>query len=402
MDLRRVVSGDPRQKPSGAEEVLPCRGDRVRPILLQKANTVGHLGFTSDWFMDLFGFREVSYDDVQRRITARPVDDTPDAKWILEGEIGRSYQVGRFWTPTLAELEATALAQGGMKALPGRLRVRSVRGDVSEFHAHPANRHATFQVASQFNCLEYVGPYVCPEDGITGYVHDKTQGPACSIACGPATAFRNYFANVDGHTGQRYDRQINNLRQLCAKLWNKPEEAYFQVVGGFTLAYDEDLRRMNSHLAQLDDESYQALRKELCVGLHEDVQVTSRNWGEFLIEDAEQTVTQVLGSACAVSYSGNNHALWEPLARLVLSASYEATLWAALLTALRHATEGSSRRAFLTCLGGGVFGNKLEWIVDAMAEAFSRFQNVDLEVCIVTYGGTIERPLQQLERRFSV
>ena len=70
-------------------------------------------------------------------------------------------------------------------------------------HALPENRWATFQVASQFNCLEFVGPSVVPEDGITGYVMDRTQGPACSIACGPATAYRNYFVDMGELQGQR-------------------------------------------------------------------------------------------------------------------------------------------------------------------------------------------------------
>ena len=42
-------------------------------------------------------------------------------------------------------------------------------GDVASKHALPENALATFQVASQFNCLEFVGPSVVPEDGITGY-----------------------------------------------------------------------------------------------------------------------------------------------------------------------------------------------------------------------------------------
>jgi len=35
-----------------------------------------------------------------------------------------------------------------------------------------------------------------------------------------------------------------------------------------------------------------------------------------------------------------------------------------------------------------------------MKEAFLKFENVDLEVCIVTYAGSIERDLLELEQRF--
>ena len=37
-----------------------------------------------------------------------------------------------------------------------------------------------------------------PEHGVTRYQHDRTQGPACAIAAGAATIYRNYFAPVGG------------------------------------------------------------------------------------------------------------------------------------------------------------------------------------------------------------
>ncbi len=52
------------------------------------------------------------------------------------------------------------------------------------------NRYATFQVASQFNCLEFVAPNVTPENGVTDYIRDHTQGPQCSLAAAPAIVYR--------------------------------------------------------------------------------------------------------------------------------------------------------------------------------------------------------------------
>ena len=78
------------------------------------------------------------------------------------------------------------------------------------------------------------------------------------------------------------------------------------------------------------------------------------------MRDVDQTVTQVFGSACSVTYSRNPQHLWAPFAKLVLEASYEATLLAAAETALRHGGEGGSKRVYLTALGGGVFGNDMQ------------------------------------------
>ncbi|CAJ1350476.1 unnamed protein product [Effrenium voratum] len=145
-----------------------------------------------DWFSELFGFPEGEYDITKRQLQVEEDPADPGMK-IMKGPNGRTFRAGRFSTPSLAELRACPECAAAVK---GKLRVTNVIGDVAAKLADRGNRHATFQVASQFNCLEFVGPSVTPEHGITGYVMDRTQGPACSIACGPATAFRNYFAPV--------------------------------------------------------------------------------------------------------------------------------------------------------------------------------------------------------------
>src|SRR5437667_12141333 len=73
---------------------------------------------------------------------------------------------------------------------------------------------ALFQAASQFNLLEMVSPTVTPEHGVTRYQHDRTQGPACAIAAGAATIYRNYFAPVGGGYGQTAERQFDGLADL--------------------------------------------------------------------------------------------------------------------------------------------------------------------------------------------
>jgi hypothetical protein len=104
------------------------------------------------------------------------------------------------------------------RALPGRLKVSAVRGDVRQMHQARENAGALFQVASQFNLLEMVSPTATPEDGVTRYQHDRTQGPACAIAAGAATIYRNYFAPVGGGHGQTAERQLDGLADLAAAL----------------------------------------------------------------------------------------------------------------------------------------------------------------------------------------
>jgi hypothetical protein len=89
-----------------------------------------------------------------------------------------------------------------------------VTGDVRQMNHAPENAGALFQVASQFNLLEMVSPTVTPEHGVTRYQYDRTQGPACAIAAGAATIYRNYFAPVGGSNGQTTERQLDGLADL--------------------------------------------------------------------------------------------------------------------------------------------------------------------------------------------
>jgi len=92
----------------------------------------------------------------------------------------KSFAVGSFSCPTLGELRQQT--QTLMLQMPGTLRVSNVTGDVATMHADKENLFALFQVASQFNCLEFVEPQSVPELGVTCYERDRTQGPACSPA----------------------------------------------------------------------------------------------------------------------------------------------------------------------------------------------------------------------------
>jgi len=350
-----------------------------------------------DWFHELFGFTEtgLAYEEVQARLSLRQ-DDATDCL-TAQGPNGVEYRIGQFSTPSLGELRESTMGSGVAHALPGRVRVVNAVGDVAALHADPANRHSTFQVASQFNCLEFLTPDSSPESGVGRYVSDRTQGAACSIACGPATAFRNYLVNIEGAIGQRHDRQVNNLHQLLKKLGCEPT---IDVKAGYTLASDEALQEINSHLERLDSNALDGLRAELRIGVQNDAQVTSTDWGKRRILDTTQTVTQIFCSACSVSYSGNSKELWAPFASLVLSAAYEATLWAALCNAVRHRGLAGSRRVFLTCLGGAAFGNTEEWIVAAMKDALTKFEHVGLEVYLVRLGGKASAGLLSLEELF--
>jgi hypothetical protein len=157
-----------------------------------------------DWFEILTGFRETTYDDTRAKLKV-------DGRQLQSLINGKSYGIGELELVSLQTLRESVKSVGGFF---GRAKVSVVTGDVREMHRSPEYANALFQVASQFNLLEMVSPEITPEHGVTRYQDDHTQGPACAIAAGAATIYRNYFAPVGGTYGQRKDRQFNGLANL--------------------------------------------------------------------------------------------------------------------------------------------------------------------------------------------
>jgi hypothetical protein len=152
-----------------------------------------------------------------------------------------------------------------------------VTGDVRQMHQLPENGGALFQVASQFNLLEMVSPEVTPEHGVTRYQHDRTQGPACAIAAGAATIYRNYFAPVGGSRGQTVERQFDGLADLGETLsdaLNQPVKSLWTMQNGYALCSRAGLDAIAQHLRALPPEQIDILRGKLCIGIHHNVEVT--------------------------------------------------------------------------------------------------------------------------------
>lgn len=322
----------------------------------------------ADWFETLFGFPE-SEAAVHQRLWV-------DEDALVDRVSGKRYRFGKLSTPTLAELRIQS--EPVRRELAGTLRASQVVANVQELHRDPASRGATFQVASQFNLLEMLSPDYSPEDGVTIYGQDKTQGPACAIACGAATVYRNYFAPVSDQIGQTRSHQINCLSQIELLLQSE-HRGLWQMRNGYCLPTAEGLANINQDLRQ-DPNLAATIKAKLQVGIQENAAVTFSN--QAAETDGPQAVTQVFCSALPVAYSHLSKDLWQSFASLVLEAAYEATFHAACL----NSAQTGNRTLFLTLLGGGAFGNDPECIHAAIRRCFRNFADVGLEIVIVSYG----------------
>lgn len=285
------------------------------------------------WFQSLTGFKEESPEQVRQNIS---IDD----KKLTSKVNGREFLYGKFEIPSLAELREELR---DLKYEESQIQLSEVVADVRQIHMDKENNHALVQVASQFNLLEMVGPERTPELGVGIYQYDKTQGPACAIACGAGTIYRNYFVPVNGKIGQSREDQIACLREIGEALGNV-DNRLWEMRNGYALASEEGLEEINGKLSKLSSADYEALKGKLRVGVQWESEVT--------ISDNNNFITQVYCSALPVAYSWLDKYLWEPFARLVLEATYEATL----LLGLKNYSESGNNRVYLTLIGAGLSG----------------------------------------------
>jgi hypothetical protein len=315
------------------------------------------------WFKDLTGFSEEYPQQVRENITV-------DGQTLTSRVNGRVLVYGQLETPTLAELRERVHASGYKT---GKMSVREVVANVQHLHTDVSNAGSLFQVASQFNLLEMVSPSYTPEDGVGIYEHDRTQGPACAIAAGAGTIYRNYFGIVNGQTGQSVNNQIDCLADIGAALGNN-DSRLWEMRNGYALCTQSGLVEIADRLQASSDSELDSLRQLLRIGIQWNTQVT--------LDDSRHAVSQAYCSALPVAYSRHPSHLWAAFARLILEAAYEATICTAILNAMSH----GSNRLFLTLLGGGAFGNAPAWIIDAIQRALTLYKDVELDVVIVSYG----------------
>jgi len=335
------------------------------------------------WFKELMGFEEKNSEQVRENCRMRGAELWSKAN-------GKCFHVGEFEILSLAELRQRAATCFDNSASDKELSVSELVGNVQLFHQRKENQGALFQVASQFNLLEMVSPSVTPEIGVDEYEYDGTQGPACAVAAGAGTIFRNYFVELEGgQIGQSSDRQIDCLAELGEALGNADDGNLWEMRNGYALPSESGLRQVDAILAAASESELAQYREKLRIGVHWNVQVT--------LNDCQHCVAQVFGSALPVAYSSLPRSLWQRFATLVLKASYEATLLAALLNA--QAT--GNRKVFLTLLGGGAFGNDESWIFQAIKRALDIVADQDLDVKIVSYGSSNPEVVHFIEEHFN-
>lgn len=315
-------------------------------------------------------------------------------------------RVGNYSEPTGEDLEKRVEAR--KKKLAGQPRkpfsfsvmYRTTKDgnahvDAGNMQADPEYKNALFQVASNFSGLETMDR----EDAAKGdvkdmgsYIWDRTQGPSAALSAAAGTIYRTYFANREKYPNDPSKwpqavgdekREVNYLRGFGIET----ENGYLTYKGA-------------GNIAKLTDSD---AKKKFSYGFQEDTQVTHAGIGlddqHTRFNDPQQKVSQMFVAALNVGQGGdpladkvkeiitqyvdketNQFKADTPQAVLddynnitkaaqnVLDMSYDATI--------KEAFARGNDTIVLTKIGGGVFGNRPEWIDAAIQKAIEN--NKDL------------------------
>lgn len=315
------------------------------------------------WFEKLTGFKEKNPEQVREHLILK------DCR-IISKNNNKSFTYGYLTIPTLKELKSKIKSLTSYKS---KIKISEIVGDIQTLHKLKENNGATFQVASQFNLLEMVSPLSIPENGIGIYEMDYTQGPACAIACGAGTIYRNYFVEVNGEIGQSSSNQINCLSEIDKEFENEKYN-FWKMSNGYALPNKNGLDKISNIIQSKNSLEFENLKGKLKVGIQWNTEVTLENTDNF--------VTQVFCSALPIAYSQIEMKYWKSFACLILDATYEATLYSALI----NYKKTKNNKVFLTLIGGGAFGNNIDWVYKAIRKAVLKFEKTPLDVKIVSFG----------------
>lgn len=277
---------------------------------------------------------------------------------------GHEFPGGVFSTPTVGELLARVSARPKVDDARVEMWVLEGSGPLFDIGSLQAFAHEStlFQVASQFNCLESPGPYVST---VSDYVFDMTQGPRAAFSAFPGTLVRHYAARTP--SGERFV-QSDTLRtdgarsQIDLLADALPADAG-RVEGGYLqISKIADPARAAAALT----ERFERIR----VGVHDDVPVVFGH-GWYGSVPGQPLIAQVLNSTLAAGLYGHLGDVGEhgiTICRQLLRAAYLGVMLAAI--------DLGKRRAVVTCIGGGVFGNPHPLILECIAWAVDEVQRL--------------------------
>ncbi|KAH0788072.1 hypothetical protein GPJ56_007903 [Histomonas meleagridis] len=315
-----------------------------------------------NWFIHYFGFEE-TLTNVYKNIQIIPKENYNE---IISLTNRRHFSAGTFNLYSPKDFQNLPIRGNGRFFIIKGKGGKSIE-DVLRQQNDPNYNGATFQCASNFNCLEFPSINSCASDGISSYAIDLTQGPTLAIASPAGILYRNYFIEHDNVKGQ-IKSEINLLQKTPIK-----------VIHGKAVIKSNDIDSFNRYNWE-DENNY-------LVGVHENLDVnTNRGDGKWVYKESvkDQMVHQIFCAAfnfrmCPKTEQTLNWTYH------MLRSEYRTTILAAWNNSLKYPGRTGSNKCVLTLVGGGVFDNPMEVVCKAIEANEDVIAKSGLEVYLVCF-----------------
>jgi hypothetical protein len=233
--------------------------------------------------------------------------------------------------------------------------------DVIVAQSDPQNHGATFQVTSNFNCLDHAPGCRPPPGLVSDYLTSRLQACPAAVACGPALLYRQYFVPLpSGKVGQ-----LDSDLKLLARTPAVAVDGYVVDVGDADFDWDQpDL---------------------IPVGVHREVDVTLGRVGKHFRMVTDQRIHQVYGATLGFNGHVPYNERSDKVARKMVEEFYRATILAAWENSVMFPGWPGSKKCYLTIVGGGVFLNPPEFVGDAITKCQQIIIDSGLDVFFVIW-----------------
>lgn len=398
--------------PTTAEQVrLVARGNDA--AFINKAEAI------ESFFTDVMQVKEVDYKKNINHDSIKKVykGDTGEPVWQLKVPHTEHDYVtaGFFEEKTIKELQELTKhideqdeGNGSLSVIDGSTWSPAWPAkqyvDIAFLQSCISNNDAVFQVASNYNALETVSSCdnIMKDAHLEHYPWDCTQGPVASISASPGLILRRYFMfyeqNKHKHPqkwGQTHTQYINFLSNLESYIPMAGQTPGNYMHGYQSSGYVDLAKVVKEKIYPCSD-----FKQKIKMGFHRDIEVTHSGpvvwtnnavlftdnpqgpYNRFfhLPTDCKRYVNQVFTAAVDLQITNSpyrNNPLAQAWAELILDASYEGTI--------RTAAAYNKKRLFLTLVGGGVFNNKMAWIINSIQNMKNFIIKSGLEVIIVVW-----------------
>lgn len=318
---------------------------------------------SKEWFPRLFGFNE-NPAKVQSQFSISS-DEKGDYN-ITSKVNNKTYSVGNFQLRDLQSFSDIKDRSGGKFNIIVGNGTENVDADIITCETNPENDGATFQMASNFNCLDHLPGKRPPKDLLSNYITHYEQGAPGTVACGPALVYRQYLIPMPSGNNGQMTEDIMLLSRTPAVV----EDGYVNEV-------PENFDYSDPNLYQ--------------VGVHQNIDVTLGRAGDNRRKYKIITGQRIHQVFCSTLSFG---ILYDTdfnlkVASYILTTEYKLTILSAIENSIKYPGRKGSNKVFLCLLGGGAFGNPLPLIAKAISDNTDLIQKSGLEVNLVCFDQSI-------------